>query len=211
MVIKIMKICCALLFVVCGSLVISVVVFFNNKDIHLVFSAPGVEANQAQLQWNNALNLEQSHNACGPYSTMAYAFVNSGLIMNPEKINQQIGGRHGDGLTYPWGITTYLNQQGSEAHSFYLGLLNKEQKINWIKNKIHQGRPVIALIGTAEWGHYVTILGYRDQVFFKYDSYLSGDLNALEPGNATDYQDKIITEIEAMKFRGISPNLVISY
>lgn len=193
--------------------ILSVVSIFllKNRDIHVVFSSPYNDKNQSILNWDNELNLQQSHNACGPYSTMAYAFLNSGIKIDPEKINREIGGRHGDGLTYPWGITTYLNQHGNEARSFYLGFLSKNEKINWIKNKILEGRPVIVLVGTLEWGHYITILGYKDDVFFKYDSYLSEDLNGEEIGNASVYMKDVIAEMEGMRFRGIAPNLVISY
>lgn len=193
--------------------ILSVISFFllKNKDIHVVFSSPYSDKKQSILNWSDELNLQQSHNACGPYSAMAYAFLSSGIKISPEKINREIGGRHGDGLTYPWGITNYLNQHGNEARSFYLGFLSESEKINWIKNKIIEGRPVIVLIGTSEWGHYITILGYKNDVFFKYDSYFPEDLNGEEIGNASVYMKDVIAGMEGMRFHGISPNLVISY
>jgi len=180
-------------------------------NAHIVFSAPELEAHEATLDWDNSLNLEQSHNACGPYSTMAYIFLESGVVIEPEKINTEIGGRHGDGLTYPWGITEYLINYGIKAHSYYLGLLNGDQKIQWIKSRIDQGRPVIVAVGNAEWGHYMTILGYKNNIFYKYDSYLSEDLNGENPGNSDAEEQSIVSGIEGLKFHGFSPNLAISY
>ncbi len=185
--------------------------FIKSKDIHFVFSAAPTEHAANQLRWNNDLNLEQSYNACGPYSTMAYAFVKSGVIYDPETINREIGGRHGDGLTFPWGITDYLNLHNAEAHLYFLGLLSKQQKISWIKSKIDQGHPVIVLIGTAEWAHYLTILGYKNGLMHKYDSYLSGDQNGEVIGNSDADADWIVDGIEGVRFHGLPTPLAISY
>lgn len=197
-----------------GVVVVLLFVIFallKSKNIHLVFTVNPVTHSEAYLHWDNQLNLEQSHNACGPYSVMAYAYVVSGVAMQPETVNSEIGGRHGDGLTYPWGITQYLNQHGMQAKSFYLGLLSKTQKLDWIKHRLAQGRPVIALTGTTDWGHYVTILGYKGRVFYKYDSYLAKDLNGAMLGNSDAHEDWLAGGIEGIRFAGLAPNSVISY
>ncbi len=68
-------------------LFISVVLWiFYKNDIHIVFSVDKVEKAESVLQWDDKLNLKQSLNACGSYSTMAYLFASKGESYDPEKI-----------------------------------------------------------------------------------------------------------------------------
>ncbi|MFO1368135.1 MAG: hypothetical protein U1F46_03995 [Marinagarivorans sp.] len=195
------------------GLLLSVLIawFFKSKDIHILLTSNVPEEIHANLAWDNTLNLEQTYNACGPYATMAYAFVKAGVKMDPEKINLQIGGRHGDGLTFPWGISAYLNQHNIEAHIYYMGFLTKRQRLEWLKKKIDNGHPVIEMIGTSEWAHYVTILGYTGNILHKYDSYFSKDENGEEIGNSSAEADYIINLSETVSFHGLPTHLAISY
>lgn len=101
------------------AVVASIMLFWllSRIDANIALSASETEARQAKLHWDDSLNLEQPHNACGPYSTMAYIFLESGVFIDPEKINTEIGGRYDDGSTYPWGITQYLTRQEIKARS----------------------------------------------------------------------------------------------
>ncbi|BFM20710.1 hypothetical protein R50076_17590 [Gilvimarinus japonicus] len=35
----------------------------------------------------------------------------------PEEVNKRMGARYSDGLIYPWGITSYLNESGNQARN----------------------------------------------------------------------------------------------
>lgn len=208
---KVTKLLVGIFFIAVICLSITTTWFFYTKDIRILFnSAVPIEPHN-NLKWDNALNLEQTYNACGPYATMAYAFAKSGIKIDPEKINSEISGRHGDGLTFPWGISAYLSQRNIEAHIYYLGFLSKQQKLEWIKGKIDIGHPVIEMIGTDEWAHYITILGYKDNILYKYDSYFSSDQNGGDIGNSSADADYIINLSETLTFHGLPTNLAISY
>ena len=190
--------------------VISAFVFLFEKDIHIVFGASAPLGNSKMLPWDNSLNIEQSDNACGPYSTMAYAYSMAGLKLEPEKINREISGRFGDNLTYPWGVTEYLHKSNLETHIYFLGLLSKKQKLAWIKEKIESGSPVIVIVGNSEYSHYLTILGYKDDELYKYDSALSKDENGEELGNSTENYESLLGKVESVRFAGVPINLAIS-
>ena len=119
--------------------------------------------------------------------------------MDPEKINLQIGGRHGDGLTFPWGISSYLNQHNIESHIYYMGFLTKPQRLEWLKKK----KLIMGTCNrddcTSGWAHYVTILGYKDNILHKYDSYFSTDENGEAIGNSSAEADYIINLSETVK------------
>lgn len=185
--------------------------FFKSKDIHVVFDVQGIEDTKAKIYWDNSLNLEQTFNACGPYATMAYAFSVAQTKIDPEKINAHIGGRHGDGLTFPWGISSYLNDKGINAHIYFLGLLSRQQKADWLRNKVNNGYPVIEMIGTSEWAHYVTVLGVKGNTLQLYDSSVSGDQNGFDIGNSNADIDYIIDFSETVSFHGLRTHLAISY
>ena len=58
---------------------------FKSKDIHILLTSNVPEEIHANLAWDNTLNLEQTYNACGPYATMAYAFVKAGVKWTLKK------------------------------------------------------------------------------------------------------------------------------
>lgn len=190
--------------------IISTFVFLFEKDIHIVFGASAPLGSSKMLPWDNSLNIEQSDNACGPYSTMAYAYSKAGLKLEPEKINREISGRFEDNSTYPWGVTEYLHKNKLETHIYFLGLLSKKQKLAWIKEKIESGSPVIVIVGNSEYSHYLTILGYKDDELYKYDSALSKDENGEELGNSTENYEGLLAMVESVRFEGFPINLAIS-
>jgi hypothetical protein len=43
----------------------------------------------------------------------------------PEEVNKRVGARDSDGLIYPWGITSYLNESGNQARNgAEVGIIN---------------------------------------------------------------------------------------
>ena len=211
MLIKIIK--PILIFLIIFILVLIPIVFsiFYKNKIHVLFSVNEVTQAEASLQWDNQLNLKQSTNACGSYSTMVYLFASSGKIYDPEKIKIEYGEQNVSNLISPARINIYLNMHGSKSNIYYLGLLSASQKIDWIKEKIVHGNPVIAAVGAAAPGHYVTILGFKNKTAFMYDSNLFEDTNSVQPGNYSADLNEVVKGIESLKIHNFLPiNIAIA-
>ena len=51
-----------------------------------------------------------------------------------------------------------------------LSCCSDAEKINWIKNTVDEGKPIILLIKIKKVLHYVTVIGYDEKGFILYDS-----------------------------------------
>ena len=164
------------------------------------------------LKWSSSLNKRQSHNSCAAYSTMAFLYVASDSIFDPERINSEMTGRLTNKTTYPWGITSYLKSQGIKSKIYWFGLLNDATRIKWIKQMVYRNAPVILEVGSRKYLHYVTILGYSKSDFYIYDSsFPYFDYNRNLPGNKTETIDNILIWWKSASFKLVRINLAISY
>jgi hypothetical protein len=162
------------------------------------------------LKWTPSLNKKQSFNSCASYSTMAFLYVVSDTIFDPEFINSTITGKMRNNYTYPWGVTSFLKKQGISSNIFWFGVFNSSVRVNWIKQRIVKGDPVILIVGNRKYLHYITVLGYSDTFFFVYDPNLNGDKNGDQVGNITMPVEDVITWWNSAFFKILRLNLAIS-
>ena len=195
------------------------IVLFTIGSIVILFSVYGVyfpKNNYSnspvsyQIEWNNDLNLKQSHNTCGAYSSMAYVYLKNKQIKNPEEINSQITEKYGDNYIFPWGIINYCKKQGVNAKIYWFGFKNNSFKIKWIENRISTNEPVILIVGNSKSTHYITIMGYDERDFMMYDSNSKNDKNGILTGNSSMSKTKLINWWNTAKFYRIPINGCIS-
>ena len=141
---------------------------------------------------------------------MAYAFGKGQLKLDPENINQNMGGRYGENNTYPEGIVAYLSQQGINTRTYFLGFLSDKLKLDWIKAKLESGDPVILVVGNADYLHYITVLGFKDNTLYEYDSLLEKSEGIGTPGNLSENYLNVMRKFKAASFNGAFLNLAIS-
>ncbi|MBN2353402.1 MAG: C39 family peptidase [Spirochaetales bacterium] len=112
----------------------------------------------------------QTYNNCAPYSVMAVIGILRNKNIDPEKLSSEITWRIGKNLVYPTGIIELLTKYGIRSDEYILSPFTEKEKINWLKNKIDDEKPIILLIGLPKVRHYVTVIGYDNGGFFLYDS-----------------------------------------
>jgi hypothetical protein len=148
--------------------------------------------NEYHLAWNQLLNKRQSTNACASYSSMALIFEKNNEFIDPEKINRDMPDRFNNGYTLPWGIPKYLKKYNINAKLYWFGLIDNDRKINWIRNRITSNDPVILLVGGKTYLHYITVLGFKNDDFYIYDSMLNDDKNGSIEGNDVLKKDELM-------------------
>lgn len=132
---------------------------------------------------NNSLNISkdiyyrQTLNNCAPYSVMAVINILKGKKIDPEILANEISWRIYKNLTYPQGLVDQLKKNKIETKEYILKNLSKVDKINWLKNKIDLGHPVILLVEINHVKHYFTVIGYDEKGFMAYDSMQEKDMN----------------------------------
>jgi hypothetical protein len=162
------------------------------------------------LTWAQSLNKKQSYNSCASYSSMAFLYVVSDTIFDPEFINSTITGKMRNNYTYPWGVTTFLKKQGISSNIFWFGAFDSNFKVNWIKQRIEKGTPVILIVGNRKYLHYITVLGFSETNFFIYDPNLSLDKNGDQVGNLSMPIEYVLTWWNKAFFKIFRLNIAIS-
>lgn len=189
------------------------IVFLNNKlylNVGTIFQVQSNILSKNSLKWDNNLNLLQTHNSCGSYSSMAFIYTQTGKLVDPEFINKNITGKMENNYTYPWGIVDYLYKHGISSRIYWHGLMPDSEKLKWIKTKIYNGAPVIVVTGTDTYLHYISILGYDTDNFYIYDSVNTTDDNGSISGNMTISQEELLEMWGKANYRKIPFNLAVS-
>jgi len=104
-----------------------------------------------------------------------------------------------------------LNKHDIKMKSFYLGLLKDASKIAWIEGRVALDNPVVMIVGTKKYLHYVTALGYSESSFHLYDSEIVGDMNLDKPGNISIPKQEAINHMKSAFFKGLYLNMAISF
>ena len=112
----------------------------------------------------------QTFNNCAPYSAMAAINVITKKEIDPELLARETGWRIKNNLTMPQGLIQVLHKHGIKTKEAVLSGYTDAEKINWIKNTIDEGKPIIFLIKAKRVLHYVTVIGYDETGFIIYDS-----------------------------------------
>ncbi|HOX18122.1 MAG TPA: hypothetical protein PKW82_06665 [Spirochaetales bacterium] len=172
-------------------------------------SAPAALPGSAALPWKGSLNIEQTGNSCGPHSAMAAIFVATGATLDPREIDRTIGSRMANGYTWPWGVARFLRANGVTAKIRWHALQPDSDRLTWVRARIADGHPVIVIVGTRRYLHYVTVLGYSGERFSLYDSLKGADLNGAAPGNLDLSATELLAWWKGAVWKGIPINLSI--
>jgi hypothetical protein len=155
------------------------------------------------LPFASRYNLLQTYNDCGPYSCAIVVHVLTQADVNINEFVQNMEWRLPNKISLPWGLEKLLVQYGIKAEVPFLILFSKEERIKYLKAQLSFGKPIILLGLKNGMGHYITLLGYRDDDFYVYDSWhtrnplKSGsytyDDNGILPGNLTLSEEKLLS------------------
>jgi len=161
------------------------------------------------LAWNNKLNLRQKGNTCGAHATMALMYLYGKGKRDPYQIYDSFK-KIKNGYVLPFEIVKYLKNNGIRTTIKIFWLFNNDQKKKWIKSEIEKGKPVIIIVGSKKYLHYVTVIGYNEEVFSVYDSGIPKDFNGNIPGTIDINTDELINKFNSAEFEGIHINAMIS-
>jgi hypothetical protein len=200
-----------ILLIACISILILVFSFSIKFNVNIAFLYKYKNIPESfELDWNLKDLKKQIGNTCAAHSVMAVLAVEKNMEVNPYEIYNSIPEKYGQGYIYPWGITRYLSKEKILMKSSIIGFLSQEKRINLLKWKLSKEHPVIIVVGSKNYLHYITLLGYTPYGFYAYDSILEFDTNDNKPGNKTISIKEILNDMESAYFYGIYPNLVIT-
>lgn len=137
-------------------------------------------------------NYRQTINDCGPFNVAAVVRALKKEQVNSHEFAKNIGWRLPNKYTLPLGMEKQLQENGISVEVPYLKALTDDDKINFLRERLSLGRPIIILGQINNFEHYLTIFGFsgRDNEFFVYDSILNKgkdgltkDQNGSMPGN----------------------------
>jgi hypothetical protein len=150
----------------------------------------------------------QTLNNCGSYavSGIINTLVSNNIknqndkgvkeFINPESVVKNMTFRFPDRFTLPLGIETHLKKQGLQIEQNNILALNNQEKVDYLKYHLSQGKPILIIIKDLQspwyYLHYISVIGYDEQNFFIYDSLIKGDNNGDKTGNISIPKDKLI-------------------
>jgi putative lipoic acid-binding regulatory protein len=158
----------------------------NYKDDKILSSA--------SIEYPSEYNYAQYGVTCGAFSTAAVVRVVTGENVDSEEFAESITWKISDKGTYPKGLKRQLKKNGVDVETPRLGGYSDERRIDFLKERLSQGKPIILLgeIYEIQYQHYLTVLGFNStsDEFYLYDSYhksaggnLTLDSNGDLPGN----------------------------
>jgi len=122
------------------------------------------------LEISSEIYYRQTMNNCGPYSVMGVINVLTGEKKDPEILAKETKWRIMKNLTFPQGVIDLLHKYKIKTKEYNLNVYSDSEKINWLKNQIDNGNPVILLVKVMNIQHYFTVIGYDENGFMLYDS-----------------------------------------
>src|SRR3989344_421482 len=113
-------------------------------------------------------NFRQGPNQCGPYA--AAIFLRSlEEEITPEDMVIELPWKLPRGYTHPQALESLIEKQGFETTAYNAGALTNEEKIQFLRQTLAKGSPVILLTYMYGYQHYITLLGYDEESFAIYD------------------------------------------
>lgn len=183
-------------------------------------SAESKTNNNHEIYINDIIQIRQGLNQCGPASAMAIINAYTDEIIPLERINNDMGNRLGNNMTYPWGITNYLESQGIKSKYKILKLKTDKSKLEYLKKKLLENKPIIMLNDMDGILHYFTLLGFNENNdFYIYDSMQpldksstnrrTIDSNGSKPGNITIDKETLFKRWKDAKYKFINYLVII--
>ena len=115
-----------------------------------VFPSIGLNTKENHRQKNilamSDIYYRQTFNNCAPYSAMAAINIITKKEIDPELLARETGWRIKNNLTMPQGLIQVLHKHGIKTKEKVLSCYSDAEKINWIKNTVDEGKPIILLI-----------------------------------------------------------------
>ena len=143
----------------------------------------------------------QPDNDCGPYNVAAIVRILNKKQVSSAEFAETIGWRMPNGYTMPWGLEEQLKDHNILIEIPNLLVITDKERINFLHERMSQGKLVIILGEKDEIQHYLSVFGFnrnKDE-FYVYDSLieegdpgLTIDENGSLPGNRTFSSDELL-------------------
>jgi len=143
----------------------------------------------------------QTGNDCGPFNVAAITRTFGDKEVSSAEFAETIGWRMPNGYTMPWGLEEQLKDHGIPVELPNLPVFTDEERINFIHERMSQGKLVIILGVKGDIQHYLSIFGFNREYdeFYVYDSLIEErspgftiDENGSLPGNRTLSSEKLL-------------------
>ena len=143
----------------------------------------------------------QTENDCGPFNVAAVTRTLNSEEVSSAEFAKNIGWRMPNNYTMPWGLEEQLKDNGIPIEIPNLPVFTDEERLNFLHERMSQGKLVIILGEKDEIQHYLSVFGFnrnKDE-FYVYDSLieegdpgLTIDENGSLPGNRTFSSDELL-------------------
>jgi len=137
---------------------------------------PGIDYSIIQNEYTSDYPAEfhflQTDNDCGPYNVAAIVRVLSKKQVSSAAFAETIGWRMPNDYTMPWGLEEQLKDHNIPVEIPNLTVITDEERINFLHERMSQGKLVIILGEKDDIQHYLSIFGFnrnKDE-FYVYDS-----------------------------------------
>lgn len=182
---------------------IGAVYFFGLFRTHATVTSTDVP-NHFFLRVASGSNFRQGPNQCGPYAAafFVHAFKPTEDVQ-PQRFVEELPWKLPGGYTHPRALESLLRKHGLAIEAFNASLLNDEQKIHFLQQKISSGFPVILLTYMYGYQHYITLLGYDDvkgefavydPIFTRGETGMTVDENGGLPGNRNISDTRLLSD-----------------
>ncbi len=157
-------------------------------------------ADVISLNYPSEYNFRQSVNDCGPFNVAAVVRAIKRELVSSAEFAETMQWRLNNNYTLPWGLEDQLRENGISFETPNLWKLSDEDKIIYLKFQLSYFNPIILLGEQDGFQHYITLLGYKKNDFFVYNSLLDkGELegltvdeNGVHPGNMNMSSEELL-------------------
>ena len=143
----------------------------------------------------------QTGNDCGPFNVAALTRILVNKEVSSAEFAKTIGWRIPNGYTMPWGLEKQLKENGIPVELPNLTVFTDEERINFLHERMSQGKLLIILGVKGDIQHYLSLFGFNrnNDEFYVYDSLIEEgapgftiDENGSLPGNRTLSSEEIL-------------------
>ena len=145
----------------------------------------------------------QTYNDCGPYNVAAIVRVLNKKQVSSADFAESIGWRMSNGYTMPWGLEKQLKDHSIPVEIPNLPVITDEERINFLHERMSQGKLVIILGEKSETQHYLSIFGFNrnKNEFYVYDSLIEeGDPGLTIDENGSLSGNRTLSSEELLEF-----------
>lgn len=155
------------------------------------------------IPYDPAYNLRQTINDCAPFNAAAVVRALKGENVSSTEFAIQMPWRLPNKYTIPIGLEELLQEKGVTISTPDLAQVDDPAKIDYLKEQLSLGRPIIILGKQDNYQHYITLFGFStaDDQFYVYDSaFKKGSDNLTVDGNENLPGNKNMSSTELLTF-----------